>query len=350
MGCETANAASALSAYADRAESTAVALEAVGTGLVSSQLQRQTLRVATGKPEGRHRAPAGAVIAGVLGTALLGVAVLSDLDSLRSSFGSDALLYGGAVLILWSGVAVWMRAQPGLRRRFVTTVALLCSVGLVILAQREGGSGADLLSVGTSVIAGDCAGTKYVFPAEPPEDFDPGSQRSLQDSGGAVASPALVEVQLASRDQQAVTIRRIDFEVASASEIKPGSAVYGYPCGDTVAARFLAYDLDRGRTLASSETEADVRGALLGDDPGRPVALTPMVFPFDVTGSENLTLVLGAVTERDVEWRAVIHWARGGQSGTAVVDNGGEPFRVAGTEGLERLFYQGPGSWLPPQG
>lgn len=290
------------------------------------------------EPPGQHRTGTKAVIAGVVATAIVAVGVISDLDALRTSRGSDALLYLAAFVAVWVAAAVWATARPGPPRTTAVLTAAAIALGSAAWAQREGGLSPDLLSVGARVVTADCAGTQWVFPREP-SDFDPSSTASLRLNNGAVASPGLVDVQLASRDLQAVTIRRIEFEVVSTADLPLGAAVYGYPCGDTVAARFLAYDLDRSRTIASSAIEEDVRWSLASDDPGRPVLVKPMVFPFDVTGSENLTLVLAAVTSKDVRWRAIVHWARGEAHGKEVIDDNGQPFRTAGTKGLPYMFW-----------
>jgi hypothetical protein len=149
----------------------------------------------------------------------------------------------------------------------------------------------------------------------------------------------MILVTVTGHDERPVTITDLSFS-ASVQEAAPmaGSTVSN-ECGDQTIARYAEVDLDRSppQITASSAIESSY-----GD-----MSTSPLVFPYEVTSTENENLLLIAHSQGYVEWTASLTWSNGIDSGVLTIDDHGTPFRTATpAEGNVSAVPYGGGEWL----
>lgn len=316
--------------------------------MTSNETPGQTRPHTRRRQSGEHRQHAGAVLLKAFAVLALVPAAWMLLADVQTDYGADRVWQLVAAVAALFAFIVWFRSSPGRDSKVAVGALLSVSIGCFYAASRDGGEGPKLIDVDAKVMTYEC-GTSWVMEQKPNADFDPGSTESIRNNNGALSSPQFVELSIASEQLRAVTIRDIDVEVVSSNPVSSTAAEFSYPCGDPVFARFIGYDLDSGKVIASSSIERDVREVLTESDPGKPVLSKPMAFPYDINGNENLTLLLAGVTSKDVQWRANLSWTQGSKSGTVTIDDAGKPFRVASSDGLpHRVGYDDDWETLTP--
>jgi hypothetical protein len=227
---------------------------------------------------------------------------------------------------------------------------LLPAVGAVLLAaltafasglgSRVGGSiGSDdppLVSYSVELLPGKCRGGAFVPRSSLPAVFDSASRYDWgvleRQPGAAQANVNPVQVAIQGGSGRTITLTRIEFHVTR--NRRPAGAAFTGTCGDAYTGRSLEVDLDLNppRVVDSNATK---QGALGARAPNSVRPYRPIRFPWTVSVSDPLLLeILASTSSSDCTWSAEIPWVSGGSTGTIVVDNGGEGYRVVGTEGL----------------
>jgi hypothetical protein len=130
-------------------------------------------------------------------------------------------------------------------------------------------------------------------PAPEPQELGPW----VRDRDGATTGEAQILVTVTGHGERPVTITSLTFAAGVRSaEPLVGSSVAN-DCGDQTIARYAKVDLDRSppQIVESSAVEVSV-----GD-----MSTSPLVFPYEVTSTENENLLLIASTLGYVEWTAM---------------------------------------------
>ena len=183
----------------------------------------------------------------------------------------------------------------------------------------------------------------YMLPGKP-QDYPPlPSGNQLVDwalANGAIEGfRNLVRVTVTgSRADQPVVLQGLRIEVTRRESPVVGF-VMGAQCGGPLDSRFFSADLDQAPVVLRSETS--VAGRNLEKEKA-------IDFPYTVSRSsvEQFYLKLTA-RNCNCDWRGFLEWTSGGKEGEVVIDNGGRPFRIHGTEGFPRYqFGNGPSNLI----
>lgn len=189
--------------------------------------------------------------------------------------------------------------------------------------------------------SGSCWST-WLVPRSPDEidftdDVDPESADGLEldwsehsaGRGGVPASPLLVYATVRGTSDAEVVLTRIVPHIRRRGPAPEGT-VLTQQCGGASAYRWLELDLDQPQAPvepAYSEEMADAN-----DIP--PAERVPIRFPYEVSqGDAEVFEIRAVAVECDCEWWLDLHWAAGSETGVLTIDDHGEPFRTAGTNG-----------------
>lgn len=179
-------------------------------------------------------------------------------------------------------------------------------------------------------------------PAPEPEELGPW----VRERDGAAANPfyaergtAMVLLTLTGYGERPVTITDIRFSVERREADPMIGTVVANDCGDQTVARYAEVDLDA--------TPPQIGESSAVEAPWGELSTTPLVFPYEVSGSENENLLLIASTAGYVEWTATVSWSNGVESGSLIIDDSGKPFRTAQSdaENLSAIPVGG-GEWM----
>jgi hypothetical protein len=156
--------------------------------------------------------------------------------------------------------------------------------------------------------------------------------------GGAEADHTKVLITVRGTGEGPVTITGLTFSVKERGPALHGSAV-AQRCGDETVGRYAEVDLDQEppRIVTSSSSSE----GYWGDDEWR---TTPLRFPYQVTRTENESLLIIARTKQYRAWIATLSWTDGDKTGNDVVDFGGTPFRTSSTVNA-KSYYSADQEW-----
>jgi len=148
--------------------------------------------------------------------------------------------------------------------------------------------------------------------------------------GGFATSPMQVYVSVQGRSDAQVVLTGLDVELVGRAPVPTGTVLTAEPCGGPGEFRWLGIDLDA--TPPAAAPELDETNPNFED--ATPEERTPIAFPYEVTRDDAETFLVEAGTRScDCTWRLRLSWQSQGRSGTAVIDDGGEPFRTVATSG-----------------
>lgn len=169
---------------------------------------------------------------------------------------------------------------------------------------------------------------KKVLRQGPPEDWKVIEQLP----GSAYADHEPVQVSIQGESARTITLTRIDFRVIRRA-LPPGAA-FRAPCGGPSVGRALEVDLDADppRIVDSSAEQHGMLGSrgLHGERLTQPIR-----FPWTVSLTDPLLLdVIATTSSCYCVWSAEIPWVSGAHHGTIQIDNHGDGYRVAGTDGV----------------
>jgi hypothetical protein len=148
--------------------------------------------------------------------------------------------------------------------------------------------------------------------------------------GGFATSPMEVYVSVQGRSDAEVVLTGLDVELVSRGPVPTGTLLTAEPCGGPGEFRWLGVDLDA--TPPSVVAELDETNPNFRDAP--PEQRTAIAFPYEVARDDAETFLVEAGTQGcDCAWRLRLSWQSQGRSGTAVIDDRGDPFRTVATSG-----------------
>jgi hypothetical protein len=195
-----------------------------------------------------------------------------------------------------------------------------------------------LLSYGLEELGDECGVATYLPTAKalrtvkgaPPYELEEWAQFRHQ-PGAAYAGSDLVRVSIQGESERKITLTGIDFEVSRRN--RSDGMTFSAACGDALRGRGLHVDLDADppQILTSSETTEGIVTAA----PSESVGTSPISFPWTVSLTDPLLLyVLATSRSCDCTWTARIPWVSGSKKGSIKIDNGGDGYRVVGSDGL----------------
>ena len=109
---------------------------------------------------------------------------------------------------------------------------------------------------------------------------------------------------------------------------KPAGVAYDNGAGECggVTPAFFSVNLDHAHPQAVATAVIDADGAVVS-------ARRP--FPFKITSTDpEVFHIYGGARECDCRWDVDVDWSSQGRSGTAKINNNGEPFRTVGMHGI----------------
>lgn len=220
------------------------------------------------------------------------------------------------------------------------------------LVGSSSGSDAPLISASARQFGSECIrGTflpsrsaKDVLRQDPPSDW----KVIERQSGAAYADLEPVQVSIQGESARTITLTGIDFKVTRRA--RPAGAAFRAPCGGPTVGRAIEVDLDADPPKIV-DSSADEEGMLGSKGLHGERLFPPIRFPWAVSVTEPLLLEVIATTQSCYcTWSAEIPWVSGAQRGTIKIDNHGDGYMVAGTEGLPsyspNLYGRG---WLGSQ-
>ncbi|WP_433574636.1 hypothetical protein [Nocardia brasiliensis] len=148
-----------------------------------------------------------------------------------------------------------------------------------------------------------------------------------------------VQLSMIGTGASPVTITGVDVEIVDRRPGPQKGIVIKAACGGPTSGRLAEIDLDAAHPVVSSSAARRNWG----------MDVTPMEFPYRITDTEmELFLFMGEVRSTDtVSYRLHVSWTDGRRSGSEMVDDGGQPFRVA-TADPAAAWYQPIDSVLVP--
>jgi hypothetical protein len=152
------------------------------------------------------------------------------------------------------------------------------------------------------------------------------------------ASSDLVQVSIQGESARTITLTGIEFEVTRQERRK--GAVFSAACGDAIHGRGVEVDLEANPPQVVSSSDSSDGIVTAGGQPGS--GTRPISFPWTVSLTDPLLLyVLTTARSCDCLWAARIPWVSGGEKGTIHIDDGGDPYRVVGSDGLAAYSSSG---------
>jgi len=153
-------------------------------------------------------------------------------------------------------------------------------------------------------------------------DFD-GFAAWARSKGAVDANATAVQVTITGRTSAAVVLTALRVRVLERGQPLEGINVT-LPTAGPILVRGFSVDLDASPPMVEPRLE-DVE--MLGED------ATPITFPFRVSSTEPEVFHIEARTTRcDCTWVAELFWTAGGEQGSTIIDDGGEPFRTTSSE------------------
>jgi hypothetical protein len=160
-----------------------------------------------------------------------------------------------------------------------------------------------------------------------------------RERGAAMVGPALIMVTVTGHDERPVTITDLTFSTSVQEAAPMSGTVVSNECGDETVARYAKVDLDKRPPQITDSSAVEIS---VGD-----MSTAPLVFPYEVTSTDNENLLLIAETQGYVEWSARLSWSNGVESGELTIDDEGHPFRTASSApGSPSAVPYGGGEWL----
>lgn len=195
-----------------------------------------------------------------------------------------------------------------------------------------------LLSYGLEEMGSECGVSTYLPTDEALETIDRAPPYELEEwarfrhqPGAAFAGRDLVRVSIQGESARKITLTGIEFEVSRRE--RSDGMTFSAACGDALRGRGLQVDLDSDppKILSSSKTTEGIVTAA----PSESVDTFPISFPWTVSVTDPLLLyVLATSRSCDCIWKARIPWVSGSKKGSIQIDNGGDGYRVVGSDGL----------------
>ena len=199
-------------------------------------------------------------------------------------------------------------------------------------------SPSQLLSYGMEELGDECGVSTYLPTRVAAATINSAPPYSVEDwarfrhrAGAAYAGSDLVQVSIQGESARKITLLGIDFEVLRRK--RTAGMTFSAACGDALRGRGLQVDLDAEppRILSSSETTEGIVTAASSES----ADTSPISFPWAVSVTDPLLLyVLATSHSCDCVWTARIPWVSGSKKGIIRIDNGGDGYRVVGSDGL----------------
>ncbi|HEX6781924.1 MAG TPA: hypothetical protein VF125_07830 [Solirubrobacterales bacterium] len=204
------------------------------------------------------------------------------------------------------------------------------------LADSIGSEDEPLVSYSIELLPGRCRGGEFVPRSSLPTVF---SSASRYDWGVLERQPRAaqadfnpVQVAIQGGSGRTITLTRIEFHVER--HRRPAGAAFSGACGDAFTGRAVEVDLDE-HPPRIVDSNATLDGALGARSSNGLRPYRPIRFPWTVSASDPLLLeIIASTSTCDCTWTAEIPWVSGSASGTIMVDNDGQGYRVVGTRGL----------------
>ncbi|MCT9079563.1 helix-turn-helix domain-containing protein [Streptomyces fulvoviolaceus] len=147
-----------------------------------------------------------------------------------------------------------------------------------------------------------------------------------------------VQISVQGRNSTAVVLEALRVRVVGrAAPFQGNSYAMDNGCGGALTPRVFSVDLDADRPVAHSEAGFD------GEN-----AIPAIQMPYRVSVEDPEVLLVTARTETcDCSWYLELDWSAQGRTGTARIDNAGDPFRTTSIKGLTRYSYDTSGrQWV----
>jgi hypothetical protein len=185
-----------------------------------------------------------------------------------------------------------------------------------------------------------CTPRGYVFPGSAtnlPPPIDPSDPDFVKDwslwgihNNAADADRTSVLLNVGSSDHRMITLTSLSVIVTQRKTPKRIVVHNGSNCGGPTQARYIEYDLD-AQPPKITDSSRIVRYV---GQPG--LEITPLTFPYTVTDEDTASiLIIGDAYSCDCSWHAELSWQAGSTHGVKEIDLEGQPFRTAGTNGLD---------------
>jgi hypothetical protein len=156
---------------------------------------------------------------------------------------------------------------------------------------------------------------------------------------GAVTNNVTISLTLQGKFGSSVILR--DLEVRMVAKRKPLTPSYVYflgeGCGGGLSPRYFDVDLDVSRPTLKPFPGSDEAGN----------EIPAVDFPLKIANNDPEVLIISAETEAcDCTWIYVLHWLHEGLEGSTVIDDNGQPFRVATFTGKPSQYLARPDGWM----
>jgi hypothetical protein len=162
----------------------------------------------------------------------------------------------------------------------------------------------------------------------PPAAQDAALWASTQ--GALHGRDTFVQISVQGRNSTAVVLEALRVRVVGrAAPFQGNSYSMDNGCGGALTPRVFSVDLDADRPVAHSEAGFD------GEN-----TIPAIQMPYRVSAEDPEVLLVTARTETcDCSWYLELDWSSQGRTGTARIDNAGDPFRTSSIKGLPRYSY-----------
>ncbi len=174
----------------------------------------------------------------------------------------------------------------------------------------------------------------------PPEDLGSSPDARLRwaaDNQGVDADVTVVEVIVEGTGEAPVILRSLTVDVVGRDEPPEGAFVAAEGAG-AIAVRRFDVDLEQDPPTA----------VFAAPDEPTPGQEEPIDFPYRVSLTDPEVFNLYASARScDCRWTATLHWVSGGEEGSTVIDDGGEPFRTAASVGAVERYAPRDGRLQP---
>ncbi|MET7984968.1 helix-turn-helix domain-containing protein [Streptomyces sp. NPDC005281] len=175
---------------------------------------------------------------------------------------------------------------------------------------------------------------EQVPPPPAPQDASPWARTQNAVHG----EETLVDITVQGRSDAAVVLEALRVRVVGRSAPLKGTAYStGGGCGGAMAPGAFTVDLDINRPIAQPVSGEGGDGERL---PARRM-------PYRVSVKDPEVLMIDAQTVTcDCRWYLELEWSSRGRTGTARIDDDGQPFRTSSIKGLPHYWY-GQNGWTP---
>jgi hypothetical protein len=248
----------------------------------------------------------------------------ADISASASSYRVDR----GSMTVVHIGSE---NRQPFVGASLVLAVLLIVASGVLVTRERAAPaavSDSSPLRIAVTLMD-DMCDQEWITPRSPAElrgshDIPDFWRDWKLVADGVPVSYSLVLVTAQAAGADSVTITDIDISVERAAPLT--GTLLDKPCGGPETFRLVDVDLDAPRPVVR---DRDIDPALADELAREGRQIGPVRFPYEVTRQDGETFAIRAHTKTCFcSWTAALRWSSAGRTGTVIINDQGQPFRI----------------------